>query len=163
MKKIIRLKGIVIEDLVNYKKPSMFLVTSTCNWKCCNEGGFDKKVCQNSSLISAPTKEIDIDNIVKLYLGDPLTQAVVIGGLEPFEQFEEIVSFIEYFRQFSEDDIVIYTGYYEKEIYSMVEELKAYSNIVIKFGRYVPNQKPHLDKELGINLASDNQYGKRIS
>lgn len=163
MKKIIRLKGIVIEDLVNYKKPSMFLVTSTCNWKCCNEGGFDKKVCQNSSLISAPTKEIDIDNIVKLYLGDPLTQAVVIGGLEPFEQFEEIVSFIEYFRQFSEDDIVIYTGYYEKEIYSMVEELKAYSNIVIKFGRYVPNQKPHFDKELGINLASDNQYGKRIS
>ena len=38
-----------------------------------------------------------------------------------------------------------------------------YSNIIIKFGRFIPNREPHFDEVLGVNLASNNQYAKRIS
>ena len=37
-----------------------------------------------------------------------------------------------------------------------------FKNIIIKFGRYVPNQKEHYDEILGINLASSNQYAEVI-
>jgi len=33
-------------------------------------------------------------------------------------------------------------------------------NIIVKFGRYRPNQEKHYDKILGVFLASDNQYAK---
>ena len=32
-----KLKGINTEDFVNYKKPSMFLITSYCDFKCCKD------------------------------------------------------------------------------------------------------------------------------
>ena len=41
--------------------------------------------------------------------------------------------------------------------------LKQYPNIIIKFGRFKPNQKSHYDDVLGVNLISDNQYGEKIS
>jgi hypothetical protein len=37
-----------------------------------------------------------------------------------------------------------------------------FDNIVIKFGRYRPGQQKHFDEVLGVELASDNQYAKRI-
>ena len=37
-----------------------------------------------------------------------------------------------------------------------------YDNIIIKFGRYIPNQQSHFDIVLGVNLASDNQYAERL-
>jgi hypothetical protein len=37
-----------------------------------------------------------------------------------------------------------------------------YKNIIIKYGRYIPNQTPHYDEVLGVYLASDNQYAVRI-
>ena len=43
------------------------------------------------------------------------------------------------------------------------EYLELYENIIVKFGRYVPNQLPHYDNVLGIKLASDNQYAKVVS
>jgi len=43
------IKDIVMEDFVNYKKPSMFIITSTCTFKCEKECG--KKICQNSSIV----------------------------------------------------------------------------------------------------------------
>ena len=61
-----------------------------------------------------------------------------------------------------EDDVVIYTGYKEEEILDKINVLKSYEPIIIKFGRYVPNQKSHYDDVLGVNLASDNQYAKII-
>jgi hypothetical protein len=33
--------------------------------------------------------------------------------------------------------------------------------IIIKYGRYKPNQKMKYDKVLGVNLASDNQFAIR--
>ena len=79
-------------------------------------------------------------------------------------QFEDIVSFVKYFREHGcDDDIVIYTGYYENEIKDKIDILKQYKNIVVKFGRYIPNDTEHYDSVLGVNLANKEQYGKKIS
>lgn len=163
MNKFIHLKGIVEEDFVNYKKPSMFLITSTCDWKCCTENNIPIKSCQNNSLINQPTNEYDIDIIINHYINNSITKAIVFGGLEPFLQPFEVIDFIELFREKSNDDIVIYTGFYKKEISCIVNELKRYENIIIKFGRYITNQKPHHDNILDIDLVSDNQYAEKIS
>ena len=58
---------------------------------------------------------------------------------------------------------MIYTGYYDYEIKDQLNELKQYPNIIIKYGRYIPNQSPHYDEILGVKLVSDNQYAERIS
>ena len=47
-----KLKGFVEEDFVQYKKPSMFLGTTKCNWKCCTELGLCNDICQNTPLAS---------------------------------------------------------------------------------------------------------------
>ena len=60
------------------------------------------------------------------------------------------------------DDIIIYTGYYQEEISDMLTYLKKYDNIIIKFGRYLTNQKSKFEPLLGVTLVSDNQYAKRI-
>lgn len=159
----IRLKGIVAEDFVNYKKPSLFLISSICNWKCCKEANIPITICQNNPLIDKPTKEFSIESIYTLYMNNYITKAIVIGGLEPFMQFDEFISLIDYFRKYTDDDIVIYTGYYEEEIKDKIELLKQFPNIIIKYGRYVPNNSPHYDEILGVNLISDNQYAEKIS
>lgn len=162
-KPIIHLKDVISEDFVNYKKPSLFLVTAHCNWKCCIENNLPVTVCQNQSLVNRTTKQFYIDSIIDSYLSNEITKAVVFGGLEPFMQPTEVVDFIERFREKSEDDIVIYTGYYKEELRDIIHELKRYKNIIVKFGRYVPNHKEHFDGVLGVNLSSDNQYAERIS
>ena len=61
------------------------------------------------------------------------TKAVVIGGLEPFLQFEEVYDLINVFRNYGcNDDFVIYTGYYDYEISDYITKLKPFSNIIIK-------------------------------
>ena len=35
--------------------------------------------------------------------------------------------------------------------------------IIIKYGRFIPNQQKHYDEILGVYLASDNQYAEKIS
>lgn len=159
----IKLKGVVMEDFVNYKVPSMFLITSYCNWKCCKESNIDISVCQNQSLVNQNTKSFSYKSLFDAYQKNDISKAIVIGGLEPFEQSEEILGLIKYFRENKcEDMFVIYTGYYPEEI-QILSSLKTFKNIIIKFGRYIPNHNPHYDDVLGVNLASDNQYGERIS
>lgn len=156
-----KVKNIIDEDFTNYKKPSMFIGTSKCNnFKCDKECG--KPVCQNSELAKAPTIEINNDEIIKRYLDNPITEAVVIGGLEPFDTFEELYEFIKDFRRKSNDDIIIYTGYYPEEVSEKIRQLSLFLNIVIKFGRFIPNQKSHYDTVLGVELASDNQEAVRM-
>ena len=50
------LKGLIDEDFINYKKPSMVLEFPYCTFKCDKECG--RQVCQNSDLASAPNIEI---------------------------------------------------------------------------------------------------------
>lgn len=156
-------KGIIEEDFVNYKQPCMFISMCKCDWKCCKEANIPITICQNCSLAQSNTIEISADEIFHRYIDNSISEAVVIGGLEPLLQWREICELIEYFRKHNCNDyFVIYTGYYPNEIVEQISEIKSFKNIVMKFGRYVPNNKPHYDEVLGINLASDNQYGKVV-
>lgn len=155
------IKEIRFEDFTNYKKPSMFIGFPNCTFKCEKECG--EHCCQNSALAQAPVINVSVDKLIQEYINNPITKSIVCGGLEPFDSWAELKSFIKEFRYYSDDDIVIYTGYKEEEIPDKVSILKSYEPVIIKFGRYVPNQKLHYDEVLGVNLASDNQYAKVIS
>lgn len=160
-----RVKTIVEEDFTNYKVPSMFIGTISCDGKCCSEAGIPLSVCQNDGWRSAAPIEINDFDLCKRYVNNRLTGAIVFGGLEPFEQFEEVEEFIHALRLVyaCQDDVVIYTGYYPQEIEEQVKALSSYKNIIIKFGRYIPNREPVYDEVLGVTLASDNQFAERIS
>jgi len=160
-----RVKTIVEEDFTNYKKPSMFIGTISCDGKCCKEAGIPLSVCQNDGWRSGAPIEINNFDLCERYLRNKLTNAIVFGGLEPFEQFKEVEEFIHVLRVVYGciDDVVIYTGYYPDEIADQVKELSVYKNIIIKYGRYIPNSTPIFDKVLGITLASSNQFAERIS
>lgn len=152
-----------MEDFVNYKSSSMFLITSYCDWKCCKEANIDISICQNQALVNQPTKKYSYESLYQAYMNNPITKAICIGGLEPFQQFNEIFRLIGYFRANEcKDTFVIYTGYYPDELPELYM-LKMYDNIIVKFGRYKPNNQPHYDEVLGVNLISDNQYAEVIS
>lgn len=159
-----KLKQIIVEDFVNYKLPAMFIATSICNWKCCKEQNLDIRVCQNAPLSNSITKEISNQYIYEQFVNNPITKAIVIGGLEPMLQFDEVIDLIDYFRSRKElAPFIIYTGYYPEEIKEHIAQLKKYKNIIIKFGRYKQNDKQKYDEILGVVLASSNQYAKVIS
>jgi len=156
-----KIKGIIHEDFINYKKPSMVIEFPRCDFKCDRECG--QAVCQNSSLVNSPTHDVPVDKIVLSYLKNSITSALVCQGLEPFDSKEDLYQLIKFFRKYSDDDIVIYTGYTEEELFFDIEFLKrVYKNIIIKFGRFVPNSPSYYDETLGVFLASSNQYAKRI-
>lgn len=157
----IELKGLVDEDFINYKKPSMFISFPKCSFKCDKECG--SKVCQNSSLATSPSVFVEINKLVHRYLSNPITRAIVIGGLEPFDSPIELFTLIDKIRENTDDDIVIYTGYTENELTDKIIMLSLEKNIIIKFGRFIPNQNSHYDSVLGVNLSSGNQYAKVIS
>lgn len=150
-------KGLISEDFVNYKKPAMTIIYPSCTWKC----GMD--YCQNSPLAHEAIIELNIDDIVKRYISNPITEAIVMQGLEPFDSWNDLYKLIIALREYTNDDIVIYTGYNKDEIKEKLKDLKKYKNIIIKFGRYVPNHEKHFDEILGVYLASKNQYAERIS
>lgn len=151
------LSGILFEDFVNYKKTSMTLMFPYCSFKC------GKNVCQNESLSNTLKFQVNEEDIISRYLDNPITKAIVMQGLEPFDSWEDLWNFIGKFREKSDDDIVIYTGYNKAEIEHKIECLAlAYNNIVVKFGRFIPGMNPHFDEVLGVNLASNNQYTERI-
>ena len=160
------IKGLIDEDFINYKKPSMVIEFPYCNFKCDKEYG--QPVCQNSSLVNEPDIEISYDDLILRYLNNPITEAIVFQGLEVFDSISDVINLILWLRikYNCKDDIVIYTGYKEDEVKWIVDILSSNilinTNIIIKFGRYIPNQKPHFDPVLGVNLASDNQYAKKI-
>ena len=156
------IKEIKDEDFINYKKPSMFIGFPTCSWKCEKECGV--RCCQNGALASMKNFDISVRDISDRYLSNLITSAVVCGGLEPLDSFGDLQELILSIRESGcLDDIVIYTGYNPQEIDNKISILKKYKNIIIKFGRFIPNQNPHFDEVLGVNLASDNQYAVKIS
>lgn len=155
-----KIKNLIDEDFVNFKVPSMFISTTKCNFKCDKECG--RVVCQNSALATAPIFDIEDKKIIKRYLDNDITEAIVIGGLEPFDTWEEMYSFIWKFRQLSSDTIVIYTGYYPSEIAEQLKKLFKFKNIIIKFGRFIPNDKTRYDQVLGVTLSSSNQFAQTI-
>ena len=123
-----KLKGIVFDDFVNYKKPCMTLESPRCDFKCDKECG--RQVCQNSPLAKANNIEVDVDILIKSYIANDITQAVCFQGLEPFDTWNETYEFIYKFRrQYNiKDDIVIFTGYTEDELQSKLIQLKTFEN-----------------------------------
>lgn len=157
------IKGIIHEDFVNYKVCSMTIAMPYCTFKCDKECG--SNVCQNSKLAKDPTLDIPAAKIIDQYLYNPLSHAIVFQGLEPFDSYNDLYYFIYALRFVfkNNDPVVIYTGYNKDEILSKIDDLRKFNNIIIKFGRYIPDQKPHYDEILGVNLASDNQYAEVIT
>ena len=154
-------KGFEEENFCNYKKPAMFIGTPSCDFKCEKECGI--KCCQNSELARTPAKYISDESLIRRYLSNPITSAIVLGGLEPMDTFEETYDFIKLLRTKTNDDVVIYTGYKKEEIAGYIGLLQQFPNIYMKFGRFIPNANKRFDEVLGVELASDNQYGERIS
>ena len=83
-----------------------------------------------------------------MYSENPLTKAFCFQGLEPFDSFYQILDFIKKFREISNDDIVIYTGYNKDEIKWFLTFFKNFDNIIIKYGRFIPGQEKHYDEIL---------------
>lgn len=158
-----RIKNIIHEDFVNYKKASMFINMGTCDFKCARDGGFDKSVCQNSTLAHTPDIDISDNTIIQWYIENPITEAIVVGGMEPFTYWEDLKIFIKSFREKSSDEIIIYTGYYPHEILEQLLELTKYENIILKFGRFILNAEKKFDNVLGVELASNNQYAYHLN
>lgn len=160
-----RVKTIKTEWFQDYKKPSMFIGTISCGGKCCIENGLPLSVCQNDGWRGSAPINIQDNLIAEMYLKDHITQAIIFGGLEPMEQFDELMELIKVLRaDFNcHDDIVIYTGYNRDEIEKQVAQLQKFDNIIVKFGRYIPKRTSRFDEVLGVTLASDNQYAERIS
>ena len=156
-----KIKGIIDEDFINYKKPCMVIEFPYCSMKCDVECG--SPICQNSQLARASLIEISMSAIVKRYLSNDISQAIVFQGMEPFDSWPDLHNLINEFRNYTMDDIVIYTGYKPNEIENKLKYLKLYYNIIVKFGRFIPDEESHYDELLGVNLASPNQYAQRIS
>lgn len=158
-----KLVGIIDEDFVNYKKVSMTLEFPYCSFKCDKDANCN--VCQNSLLSEYEIIDIDANKIINYYKNDPITESIVCQGLEPFDSWNELYEFIKLFREAYDDDIVIYTGYTEEEVkkFGYIFNLLKFKNIIIKFGRFVPNDKKRFDDILGVTLASSNQYARKIS
>lgn len=156
------IKGLVDEDFVNYKKPSMFIAFPYCSFKCDKEAGCS--ICQNGRLANEENIDISINDIVDRYISNPITQAIVCGGLEPFDSWPDLRELVHELRQHTQDEIVIYTGYRVDEVARKTYWLgDHYDNIIVKFGRFIPYQENRYDELLGIKLASPNQYARRIS
>ena len=166
------LRTLLDEDFVNYKDCNMFICMPYCDFKCNQEVG--REVCQNAALMSHPMMEINDDELIKRYLNNSLSKAIVFGGLEPFYHGKHINSPVEMTNFISKlrlkykcsDMVVIYSGYSEDELGDYIKNFRSepeiYYNIIIKFGRYIPGKPSRFDDLLSITLASNNQYAKMI-
>lgn len=151
------IKEIKDEDFINYKLPSMIVAFPKCSFKC------GKNYCQNSSLHTCKDISISTVDIVDRYMRNPITKAIVCAGLEPFDSWNDLKDLITVFRSKSNDDIVIYSGYNIEEINpEYLDFLKNHSPIILKIGRYIPSLPSVYDNNLGITLASNNQYSIKV-
>ena len=170
-----QVKGITDECFSDYKVPSMFIAFPSCTFKCDRENGCN--LCQNSFLAQEPNITISKEELIERFLANPITEAIVCGGLEPFDSILDLSSFIECLRTKYESNapVIIYTGYTEQEIFegkfgpspialrSIIRRITTIGNVIIKYGRFRPNQEKHYDDVLGVVLASPNQYAKQYN
>ena len=156
-----KIKGLTDTNFTDYKLPSLYIATPYCSFKCDKECG--RAVCQNSALAHSITYNVSNAAIAKIYNDNPITKAIVFGGLEPLDSADLFETINELQAACKIQRVVIYTGYTEEEIQSQFPQLLSLHNLVIKYGRFIPDQKSHFDEVLGVYLASNNQYAKKIS
>ena len=155
-----KIKLLVDEDVANYKKTSMVLAFPYCSFKC-------GESCQNKHLVSMPDIEVPVESIVQRYVRNPFTSAVVLQGLEPLDTLEDVFAFISAFRDASNDDIVVFTGYEERDVpvqeFIQFVKQNKYQNIILKVGGYIEKLPSVYSHKLGVELASNNQYAFEIN
>lgn len=159
---LFKTKGIIIEDFIQYKKPTLFVSNTLCkDFKCDYENKC--KLCINSQLVNQKDQYISLNSLIKLYISNDITEGITFGGLENFDQFFQLYYFIKEFRKVCNDVIIIYTGYYKNEIEDKIQLLSKFENIIIKYGRFKPNQTKVYDNILGVYLSNKEQYAEYIS
>ena len=156
-------KDIVPVDFVNYKEPAMYVAFPYCSFKCEKECGI--KCCQNSDLARSPNIDVSAERLVEIYETDakPIAKALVCCGMEPLDSFSDLLELIVEFRNKFTDPVIVYTGYKEEEASIYIKALSKFPNIIVKFGRFIPGQPPHVDELLGVKLLGQQQYAKKIS
>lgn len=156
-----KIKGLTDINFTDYKLPSLYIATPYCSFKCDKE--CERAVCQNSALATEPVLSISNTTLIQIYQANPITQAFVFGGLEPLDSSDLLDTIIELQVRAKPRRVVIYTGYTEEEVRMGHSQILSLSNLVIKYGRFVPDQPAHFDPVLGVNLASPNQYAKEYN
>lgn len=155
--------GVIDCDCINNKDITYTILSGyKCTFKCNKEA--NDTVCHNASLSNNEPIIIEIDKLINRYINQDIAHCITFQGLEPLDSLKELLWFIYKFRKVSDDKIFIWTGYTKKECKDLIALIKMmnWGNIVFKFGRYIPGHKPHYDEVLGVNLASDNQWGEEI-
>ena len=156
-----KIKGLTDINFTDYKLPSLYIATPYCSFKCDKECG--RAVCQNSALATEPVLSISNTTLIQIYQANPITQAFVFGGLEPLDSSDLLETIEELQARAHPRRTVIYTGSTEEEVLVGHPQILSLSNLVIKYGRFVPDQPTHFDPILGVNLASPNQYAKEYN
>lgn len=156
---------VIKQDCINNGKSITYLIESgvKCTFKCDKES--KSQVCQNYSLCKTAPKVFMIKNLINDYLSQNLSKSITFQGLEPLDSLKQHLWFIYHFRKICNDPIYLWTGYTEEEcddLIYLINKMK-WENIIIKFGRFIPNDESHLDPVLGVELKSKNQYAKKIS
>ena len=155
---------VIDADFVNYKEATFIIYAGiSCTFKCCKD---NPALCHNSPLYNQPKINCSISDLINRYDNQTISHTITFQGLECLDNLKQILWFIYYFRQAHDDTVIIWTGYTKEECEDLIYLFKNkmnFSNIIIKYGRYIPNQEPHYDSILGVNLASDNQYAEKIS
>lgn len=168
----IHLIDVATDNVTDYKETSLFLVFPYCSGKCGEE-------CQNKDLRKKEVKEFNTEDIIKFYQSLDTHNAVVCGGLEPWDSFEELKQLVEDFARSSSVkpvDFVIYTGYdnlikyyfdgryreVKEDFFDLLQTWINYadpsSNLIIKQGKYDINRKTSWHSDvLGVDLATNNQ------
>ena len=123
-------------------------------------------MCQNWPIRNQKIIDLGIDRVIAMYdNGSPLSHSITFQGLEPLDNLKQLLWFIYAFRKHHSDRLCIWTGYTEEECEDLVYMLRdkmGYENIIIKFGRFIPNCESRWDPVLKLNLASPNQHGVKI-
>jgi len=150
----------------DYKKVVLKVSMPNCSFKCCTDLDLPKSTCANYPMHGFGVEMKGSSDVLSYY--DPsIHNGILLGGLEPFDSFKDMREILKAFVcKYPNDDIVIYSGYKYIEIQERVIDLLSDLYVVgdntvfIKFGRYMPNKPSYQNEQLGVELASDNQYVK---
>ena len=156
-----KIKGLTDINFTDYKLPSLYIATPYCSFKCDKECG--RAICQNSALANEPILLISNTTLAQIYQANPITQSFVFGGLEPLDSPDLLETIVELQARTNPRRVVIYTGYTEEEVLTTHSQILTLPNLIIKYGRFIPDQPSHFDPVLGVNLASPNQYAKEYN
>lgn len=151
---MIKLHGIK-ETYNDYRKVGLLLASPYCINNC--------EECQNKHLKECVPKTHNISDIIGEFKHNKFIKALIFGGLDCFDSFDETLKLIIEFRKYFDYDIVLYTGKRKEQLLQEITILKTIQNIFIKFGEYNKSLPPKYDKIGGITLASSNQYFEQIS